>query len=296
MNNIEARFMEIEGLLNVIGLFGLFIFALMVIEFFWDKKTGRNRSWAESGANFVIAIVNGVLDKTIIGSVFFIALYFFEQFAFMTIAWSWQSWLVAIIAADLSYYWMHRIEHQVRFFWSFHSVHHSSQEFNLTTGMRLAWVESLFEWIFLVPMILAGFDMVQTVGAFMVVVAYQSWIHTDKIRSLGWLDVVFNTPSPHRVHHGSDKKYLDKNYGGILLVWDHLFGTYQKEEEVPNYGLVQQIESSNPLVINFNESWQMAREIVGSGSFMQAMRYVWGRPGSKSHKKIISRQRHKRQK
>ncbi len=281
MSTLEARFEEISGLTVLIGLFSMFVFALMIAEFFWDRKNGYDRSWAESGANLGVGAGNALLNWAILSSIFLTALYLVEQFAFVKIGWSWYSWILSIVVADLSYYWMHRIEHQVRFFWSFHSVHHSSPEFNLTTGIRLAWVENLFEWMFLVPMVLMGFDVVQTVASFMVVATYQAWIHTDKIGSLGWLDVVFNTPSPHRVHHGRDQKYRDKNYGGILLIWDHIFGTYQKEEETPEYGLVHQLRSSNPFVINFHESWMIAKDVLHARSLKDTLRYVLGRPGWK---------------
>ena len=154
---------------------------------------------------------------------FILGLFVVEPFAPFSIPFTWWSWIAAVLVADLTYYWMHRIEHEVSFFWAYHSVHHSSPEFNLTTGLRLAWIEGLIEWLFFIPMIMMGFEVTQTIIAISIVVAYQTWIHTEKIDKLGWADRIFNTPSVHRVHHGSNAKYIDKNYGGILMVWDRMF-------------------------------------------------------------------------
>ena len=128
-------------------------------------------------------------------------------------------------------------------------------------------------------MILLGFGAVQTIIALSIVIAYQTWIHTEKIGKLGWADRIFNTPSVHRVHHGSNEKYLDKNYGGILIVWDRLFGTYQAEEEKVIYGVTHPLGTSNPLVINFHEFWQIAKDVWKASKVGDAFGYVFKHPG-----------------
>lgn len=188
---------------------------------------------------------------------------------------------MALLAADLTYYWMHRFEHEVRILWAYHSVHHSSPEFNLTTALRLAWIEGLVGWVFFVPTILIGFSAIQTIIAITVVVLYQTWIHTEKIGKLGWIDTVFNTPSVHRVHRASNKQNHDKNYGGILMVWDRLFGTYKAEDEQVTYGITTPIDTWNPLVINFHEFYKIARERWQAKCMSEAIDYVLRSPGWK---------------
>ena len=188
-----------------------------------------------------------------------------------------------MLHADFTYYWMHRWEHEIRILWAHHSVHHSSPEFNLTTALRLAWIEGLIEWIFFVPMIVIGFDVAQTIIALAIGLAYQTWIHTEKIGRLGWLDKVLNTPSVHRVHHGANPSYLDKNYGGILIVWDRMFGTYQPEDQPVVYGLTKPIGTSNPITINFFEYAQIIKDLRRSRSWYEACGYLFKRPGWRPH-------------
>jgi len=240
MDPLTQRFEAVSGLMSNIDVFVLSILIFGLIGIVFDLITKKQRRYQE--VNITIGVGNGLLGLTAYGLIFVIALYGVEQIAFFQIPINLWTWVLAILVADFSYYWMHRIEHKVRFFWTIHSVHHSSTEFDLTTGLRLAWLESLIEWVFFVPMILIGFDLVQTIVSLLIVVAYQTWIHTKHIGKLGWLDSVFNTPSVHRVHHGSNSKYIDKNFGGVLMIWDHLFGSYQKEQEPVVYGLTKNIE------------------------------------------------------
>ncbi len=279
MDPIELRFAEYSGTLAVLEYVGLFFLILIVSESLWDIITGRRGQWKETASNFTIAIVNALLERTAYGLVFFIGLILVEPFAFITIPKTWWSWLLALIAADFTYYWMHRIEHRVRILWAVHSVHHSSPEYNLTTSMRLAWVEGLIEWIFLIPMLMIGFDLVQVIIAFLTVVSYQTWIHTEKIGKLGFLDQIFNTPSVHRVHHGSNAQYIDKNYGGILIIWDRLFGTYEPEREKVVYGITTPLETANPLSINFREFGAVFLDAWKAGSLRSAMGFLLRPPG-----------------
>lgn len=273
-----SRFNTFAETFEMLELIGLIFLIAIVSEAARDIFSGR-RTKGETFANFGIAIANHVLDHTLYGLVFILGLFIVENFIPWKIPLTGWSWAIALILADLTYYWMHRWEHEVRILWSYHSVHHSSPEYNLTTSLRLAWIEGLIEWIFFVPMILLGFDVVQTIIALSVVVLYQTWIHTERIGRLGWVDRVFNTPSVHRVHHGANPKYIDKNYGGILIIWDRLFGTYQAEQEPVIYGLTKQIGSINPIIINFYESWQIVKDVMRSQRVSHALGYVFGKPG-----------------
>lgn len=279
MEYIEARFSEFATTFAVLEVVGLVFLLAIVSETVWDFWARRRKGAGETLANFGIGIVNLLLERTVYGLVFVLGLFMVEPFALFSIPPAWWSWGLAILLADFTYYWMHRFEHEIRILWSYHSVHHSSPEFNLTTALRLAWVEGLIEWIFFIEMILLGFSAVQTIAALSVVVVYQTWIHTEKVGKLGWADRIFNTPSVHRVHHGCNGHYIDKNYGGILIIWDRLFGTYQAEDEKVVYGITKPLGTSNPIVINFAEFGQIVRDVWNAGSMRDAFTYIFGRPG-----------------
>lgn len=267
---------ENSPIMIFIGYFFLFNLFIVLFEIFLDLLTSKKRRWGDSGANIVIFIINQLLEKTAYGAIGVICL--------MPIHWliSWEislnvwTWVMAIVLADLTYYWMHRLEHEHRILWASHSVHHSSEDYNLTVSMRLSIIESTFEWLFLVPMVLMGFSPFQAIASLVLVAQYQTWIHTEKIVKLGWLDEVFNTPSVHRVHHGSNEKYLDKNYGGILILWDKLFGTFQREEEKVVYGLTKNIHTNNPLKINFIEYKHIWNDVKKCRNFGDALRIIFG--------------------
>ena len=164
---------------------------------------------------------------------------------------------------DFAYYWFHRISHEVRLFWASHVVHHSSQYFNLSTALRQTWVPMTY-FPFWMPIALLGYPpyMILTMQA--VSLMYQFWIHTERIGKLPRpIEFVFNTPSHHRVHHGANDIYLDRNYGGILIIWDRLFGTFQGEEEQVRYGLTKNIHTFRPFRVAFHEYQAMWRDVRG---------------------------------
>lgn len=279
MNEIDARISQYNDFFTAVAIIGIIFYVLTIIETIFDVSTKRRLGWKETMANVAIEIGNRILDNTVISAVFVIGFLFTEQFAVSEIPVTWWSWLLAIIAVDFTYYWMHRIEHERRILWAVHSVHHSSQEYNLTTALRLSWLESLYEWLFFVPLLLIGFDAIQVLASLFAVVLYQTWIHTEKVGKLGWLDGILNTPSVHRVHHATNADYIDKNYGGILIIWDRLFGTYQAENEKPIYGLTTQLESSNPLTINFGEFRTIYKDVIHAKSASHKVSYAFGRTG-----------------
>ncbi|WP_422091638.1 sterol desaturase family protein [Tenacibaculum ovolyticum] len=244
---------EASGIMTFVVYFFLFNLGLIILEVLLDFFSSKERRWKDSGANFIIFLINQLLEKTIIGSIGVICLMLFHWITPLNIPMNVFTWIISFFIADFTYYWMHRLEHEHRILWASHSVHHSSEDYNLTVSFRLSIVEGLFEWIFLIPMILIGFSPFQAIVSLILVAQFQTWIHTERIGKLGWLDEIFNTPSVHRVHHGSNNKYLDKNYGGFLIIWDKLFGTFQREEEKVVYGLTKNIKTNNPIMINFIE-------------------------------------------
>jgi sterol desaturase/sphingolipid hydroxylase (fatty acid hydroxylase superfamily) len=279
MNEIDTRILEYSSFFTVVAIIGGIFYGLTLVETVFDVATKRRNEWRETMANVAIEIGNRILDNTVIGAIFIIGFFTTEQFAFSEIPVTWWSWVLAIIAVDFTYYWMHRIEHERRILWAVHSVHHSSQEYNLTTALRLSWLESLYEWIFFVPLLLIGFDAIQILSSLIMVVLYQTWIHTEKIGRLGWLDGILNTPSVHRIHHATNASYIDKNYGGILILWDRLFGTYQTEIDRPVYGITSQLGSSNPLTINFDEFRSIYKDVVQAKGISNKTGYAFGRTG-----------------
>jgi len=157
------------------------------------------------------------------------------------------AWVVAFLIYEFCVYWTHRFGHTMNFFWGSHAAHHASEDYNLAAALRQPIFQSVINWPFLLPAALLGLSADMLVVLSVVSFLYQFWIHTRYVGRLGPLDWLLSTPSNHRVHHGREAKYLDKNYGAILMIFDHLFGTYQREEEEPGYGLVEPIGSWNPL-------------------------------------------------
>ena len=255
-----------SNLMTLVAVIFLFNLAITLVEALADLFFKKRRRWKDSWANVAIFIARQLLENTAYGAIGFVGLLPFYWLTPLSIPMTAWTWGLALVAADLTYYWMHRLEHEHRILWASHSVHHSSQDYNLTIGFRLCLIEGLFEWLFLIPMILLGFNPFQAVIALVLIAQYQHWIHTERIGRLGWLDEWFNTPSVHRVHHGSNRQYLDKNYGGVLMAWDKLFGTFQREEAPVVYGLTRNINTNNPITINlieFGRLWQDMRKCRG---------------------------------
>ena len=188
-------------------------------------------------------------------------------------------WVIAIVGWDLVYYWHHRIEHEVRLFWAAHVNHHSSRAYNYSTALRQPWTP----WIGLLlypPLALLGVTPAQILMAEGINLIYQFWVHTEAVKTLpSPIEWVLNTPSHHRVHHGKNERYLDKNYGGILIVWDRLFGTFQAEDEKVVYGITKELGSYNPLVIASHEYVAIARDVASARSLGEALGYVFRGPG-----------------
>jgi alkylglycerol monooxygenase len=174
------------------------------------------------------------------------------------------AWVVLFFAVDCAYYFFHRTSHRVNIVWAGHVVHHQSEEYNLTTALRQGWVQAVTAQVFYWPLAVLGFPLEMYVTMSTLNTLYQFWIHTRAITTLGPLEWVLNTPSHHRVHHGSNPKYLDKNYAGVLIIWDRMFGTFQREEEEPVYGTVKPLASFNPLWANVEYYVEIARIMRGA--------------------------------
>lgn len=187
--------------------------------------------------------------------------------------------LLALLVVDFLYYWDHRCAHRVRPYWAFcHSVHHSSPQYDQTVGLRISFLDGFVSPWFYVPAVLIGFDPLLVLGAFVVILGYQQWIHTEAIGSLPWLDGWLNTPANHRVHHGTQPQYLDRNYGAVLMVWDRLFGTYAREEEAPRYGLTKPLGSTHPWRVHTAELTRLGRDLLRTRRWRDRLARLWRGP------------------
>ena len=205
----------------------------------------------------------------------FRAAYEFRLFDLGTGAWVFAA---ALVADDFCYYWFHRVHHEVRVLWAAHVNHHSSRHFNLSTALRQPWT-TFARPLFHLPLPLLGFDPLLAMTVHSLNLIYQFWIHTELVGRLGPLEWVLNTPSHHRVHHGRNVRYLDRNHGGILIVWDRLFGTFEPESERVDYGLTRNLASFDPLRIAFHEWAALARDLRGARDWREALRFALRPPG-----------------
>ncbi len=228
-------------------------FVLMGLELAWSAWTHRKvYRFNDFVANLGCGIGSQVVGAFTKAGIFAVYLAVYDQWRLFTLPSTPLTWLLAFLLVDLLYYWFHRLSHEVNFLWAAHIVHHQSEEYNLSVALRQSWWQGLFSFWFYVPVALLGVHpvVIVTVGAF--VTLYQFWIHTQAIGRMGPFEWLFNTPSHHRVHHGSDPKYIDRNHAGTLIIWDKLFGTFQREEEEPVYGITTPLSRWDPLTANFH--------------------------------------------
>lgn len=190
------------------------------------------------------------------------------------------SWTAVFTLVDLAYYWSHRLSHEINVLWAGHVVHHSSEEYNLAVALRQSSLHGLFTWVFYTPLAFLGVPWEMFVTCYSLNLVYQFWIHTRAVGSMGrWTEWILNTPSHHRVHHGVNPRYQDRNYAGVFIVWDRLFGTFQPEEEEPVYGITSPLRSWNPLWANLHVFWDIARRVARARSWRERWMYVFGPPG-----------------
>lgn len=240
-----------------------------------EEVYDRKDAWTNIALGFgsvVFGFIFGVIQ-----TFFYVGIY--ENFAPYQMPMNvWWTWVLLLFVDDFAYYWFHRFSHEIRFFWNFHVVHHSSNQYNLSVAVRQSWFSGLAHWIFYLPAAFLGFPLWAFLTMHGLNLIYQFWIHTKLVGHIGFLENILNTPSHHRVHHGVNDDYLDKNYGGIFIFWDKFFGTFTNETETPRYGITTPLESRNWLWINshaWSEMWAMMRE---RKTFWGKLRCVFGSP------------------
>lgn len=263
-----------------------FFILAMIIEIVYtikfNLKSYHTKDSVTSLSMGIGNVILGFISKAIVIAAFY---FVYDNFRIFTIPIAWWSFIFIFFADDFSYYWFHRISHQCRLFWASHVVHHSSQHYNLSTALRQTWSGGFYTFIFWLWLPLVGFHPGMILLQMSISLLYQFWIHTEAINKMPkWFEAIMNTPSHHRVHHGSNPIYLDRNHAGILIIWDKLFGTFQEElkDEKVIYGLVSNINTYNPIKVAFIEWFNMFKDTLKHRiSFKNRINYLLKPPGWK---------------
>lgn len=236
--------------------------------------------YESSIANISIGIAERLLNLFISASFYSLFYWVYKNYALFSIPNTWWVWMLLILVTDLVWYWYHRLGHQVNFLWAAHIVHHQSEEFNLTVSARITIFQALIRNVFWCVIPFLGFHPAMVITILMVHGAYSFFTHTQLVGKLGWLEHIFITPSLHGVHHASDKKYLDKNYGDVFVFWDKLFETFQREEEAPKYGLTHPVKSYSFLWQHFHYYLEILEACKKEKHFKARLKIIFGNPAT----------------
>ena len=257
------------------------VIALITAEFIYSyinkkdfyKKDDTLASMGLLAGNVAVSLITK-------GSILLLYIYFyqFRLFTINDLLPIWAVWALTFIVIDFVYYWYHRCSHRIRFLWAVHMNHHSSEEMNYVVSLRQAWFGPITKIPFFIFMPLVGFDPLITLVAGVASTLWGVLGHTQWINKLGLLEYIFVTPSSHRVHHGSNECYLDKNYGNFLIIWDRMFGTFAEEREKVKYGIRENVKTFNPLKITFRVWFQIADDFSKSKTLKNKLLSIFGRP------------------
>jgi alkylglycerol monooxygenase len=246
---------NVQYIAKAIPFFFLFI-GLEVIFSYFKKKDFYN--FHDSINDLSCGIIQQIIEVFVKIGLLSIYIYLFINFRIFEIPLdSPVAWIICFIMTDFFYYCFHRASHEISFIWGSHLPHHQSEEYNLTVALRQGTFEHMFSSFFFLPLAVVGFHPLMYYSCFEIMTIYQFWIHTRAINKMGTYELIFNTPSHHRVHHGKNPIYIDKNYGGVFIIWDRLLGTYQDETEEPVFGTVEPLQSWNPLKANLYYWWHI---------------------------------------
>lgn len=243
------------------------------------KKTSVFK-YESSIANLSVGIAERLLNLFISASFYSLFYWIYKHYALFNIPNTWWVWVLLILTTDLVWYWYHRLGHQVNFLWAAHIVHHQSEEFNLSVSARITVFQALIRNVFWCVIPFLGFHPAMVITILMVHGAYSFFTHTQLIGKLGWLEHIFITPSLHGVHHASDEKYLDKNFGDVFVFWDKLFGTFQQEEEAPKYGLTHPVKSYSFLWQHFHYYLEIIAACKREKGLKARLKIIFGNPAT----------------
>ena len=259
------------------------MFFFVLLEYFVSKWLNRKfyNSNAETIGSTLVGLGNvaiGLVLKAILLSAFIL----FYNWAPWRMHLNWWTFIPCYIIFDFCSYWAHRVSHHLRFLWATHVTHHSGEHYNLTVSFRLSWVQYV-KIIFFLPVALLGFHPIIIFVTNQIAVLFQFWVHTEYIKNLHpAIEYIFATPSNHRVHHGSQEKYINKNYGATFIIWDRMFGTFQDEDERPVYGIthsINQDQKHDPIYLNFHEYSDIIKDVSKAKGLKEALFYIFGDPG-----------------
>lgn len=255
-------------------------FTFLGLEFWIARRIGKasHFNYESSVANISVGIAERLLNLFITGSFYGFYYYLYENFGLFQIPNHWAVWILLLLTTDFIWYWYHRLGHEINLFWGAHIVHHQSEEFNYTVSARITTLQAIIRNVFWCLLPLAGFHPGMVIAILVVHGTYSFFTHTQVIGKLGWLEHILITPSHHGVHHASNEKYLNKNYGDIFIIWDKLFGTFQCEEEKPVYGLTHPLKSYSFLWQHFHYYAELWLACKRSRSFSKSIRIIFGRP------------------
>jgi alkylglycerol monooxygenase len=273
--------LNFNPIVHSIPIFFILIGIELLVERFTNKELYK---FPDAVANISCGITSQLsgLFLSILGVGVYVIV--FEKLRFIEMSESassqWWYWIALILLVDLAYYWAHRMSHEVNLFWGGHVVHHQSEEYNLSVALRQSSFQVVWTFAFSLPIALLGFKPQDFVYISAFNTLYQFWIHTEAINKMPrWFEFIFNTPSHHRVHHGRNPKYIDKNHAGSLIIWDRMFGTFQAEEERPTYGITKPINSWNPIFANFSHYVEMGKDLKQIPGWGDRVKYLFMKPG-----------------
>lgn len=262
-------------------------FVLILVELIYDAVQRRKTNKGSYRLNDAFTNIScGIIDQAtgVFAKVFTIGVYALVYELLVNVTpWTmpshWATWVLCFVVVDLAYYWSHRLSHEINLFWTGHVVHHQSEDYNLSVALRQgAFQKVLMLWVYL-PLAAIGFPPEWFVISIGLNLLYQFWIHTEYVEKMGWLEYILNTPSHHRVHHGRNPKYIDKNHAGVFIIWDRMFGTFKEEEERPTYGITRPLNTFNPVMAHVQPFTDLWRDVRTIPSWSDRIRYIFAPPG-----------------
>jgi sterol desaturase/sphingolipid hydroxylase (fatty acid hydroxylase superfamily) len=265
------------------ALYGLFGAAVVTEAFFYKRRRGKPYPWAETGVSLLLGaghVTVGILYKAVVLGIFGAIIWNWRVYTMPMN--QWWAWVLLFFLEEFAYYWLHRCSHRSAFIWATHRIHHSPNELTFSTAYRENVAPLIYpSWAFFMPLVWIGFPPLAVFGMYAANLFYQFWIHTTLVPPLGPIEGILNTPSAHRVHHASNAEYLDKNYGGVLMIYDRLFGTYQPEDPAIEikYGLVHPERSLNPLWVAYGGYVMLLRQLYQARNWRERWNLLIKPPG-----------------
>lgn len=261
-----------------------FFFLGVVVEAIWSARAERGLYRGRDFLTSQCMLLGSVLIEIVPKTLLIVLMFEIHEWSPLSelVGRQWWAWGLLFVLDDLTYYWFHRLNHEIRFMWAGHVNHHSSEYMNLGTALRQGVVERVYKLVFWLPLAALGFDPAMILLMMGLNLTYQFWTHTESVRRLPpWYEAVFNTPSHHRVHHGSNVRYLDCNHAGVLIVWDKLFGTFSAEldEEPVVYGLTKNVGTFHPWTVLVHGYTELASDMKRAERWGDRLRYVFDAPG-----------------